>query len=196
VADVVFVVPEGSFNSNKPTKSDYRFRYEILGLQLKTVFAPLLVPLDIGEGTGTIGIVERFIALFPGSTMNLTHVLGSDTLPYAAKFLPIDLTAWKAAAEKHGVTLKFGMFVLKRYTGPVSTAAVRSVRRRGVPIAMDRKVIGTPSSTDFRERGAFTIIFPTQAALRRVEVLFRYGMSRPWAEGSDPEVTNWPGYEV
>jgi hypothetical protein len=196
LADIVFVVPEGSFNQDKPQKSDYRFRYEILNLQLKGVFAPLIVPLDIGEGTGTIGIVERFIAMFPGSTMNLTHVLGSDTLPYAAKFLPVDLKAWNAAALKHGVTMKFGMFVLKRYTGPVPVSAIRAVRRRGVPIALDRKVIGTPSSTDFRERGAFTIIFPTLQALRRVEVLFRYGTSRSWSEGQDPEMTNWPGYEV
>jgi hypothetical protein len=45
---------------------------------------------------------------------------------------------------------------------------------------LDRRPIGTPSSTELREKGVFTIIFPTPEVMEKLEVVFRYGMHRHW----------------
>ena len=154
-APVVFVVPEGHDNPRKPRKSDYRYRYELLSMQVLGVFDPLIVPLDIGEGADTIEIVRRFIAMFPGARVSMTHLLGSDVLPMAAAMLPKDMEAWGAEAGAR--------------------------RELGLPIYVDETPIGAPCSSDFRDNRAFSIVFPTESVIRHVEVLFRYNLNKPWS---------------
>jgi hypothetical protein len=64
-ADVVFAVPEGDYSAIKPDRSEYGYRLDLMGRQLREVFEPLLLPLDIGYGVGTIEIVNRFIRFSP-----------------------------------------------------------------------------------------------------------------------------------
>jgi nicotinic acid mononucleotide adenylyltransferase len=180
-ADVVFVVPEGSFDPRKPRKTEYRFRYEVLRRQLAGLLDPFVVPLDIGSGADTIEIVRRLIALHAGASLRLTHVMGSDTLPVALRLLPDDLEAWRTAAERAHVALDFSIFVVKRERRAATRGLVEAVRRMGVRIVLDHEVIGMPSSTDFRRERAITLVFPTDAILSRLELLFRYGMNRPWS---------------
>ena len=180
-APVVFVVPEGHDNPSKPRKSDYRYRYELLSMQVAGVFDPLIVPLDIGEGADTIGIVRRFIAMFPGARVSMTHLLGSDTLPFAASMLPEDLNAWRQESERRRVDFTYEAFVVTREGSPVSASDVEAIRSRGLPIQVDDEPIGTPSSTDFRENRAFSIVFPTESVIRHMEVLFRYNLNKPWS---------------
>jgi len=180
-ASVVFVVPEGHRNPAKPGKSDYRYRYELLAMQVLGVFDPLIVPLDIGEGADTIEIVRRFIAMFPGARIDLTHLLGSDVLPLAVSWLPKDLSAWRAEAEARRVGFSYRAFVVEREGLPSDSAQVERVRSLGLPIHVDDTPIGAPSSTDFREHRAFSIVFPTESVIRHVEVLFRYNLNKPWS---------------
>jgi len=190
-ADMVFVVPEGSFSRLKPDRSEYGYRYDILFRQAADVFSPFIVPLDIGEGQDTIGIVRRLISLFAGRELSLTHILGSDMFPYAAKWYPQDLDAWVPAAKEFGVKLDLGVFVVKREKKDNTAPLARSVRKLGVPVQVDPKPIGTPSSTALREQGVFTIVFPTEAVLEKLEVVFRYGMNRHWMTER-----NGPDYEI
>jgi hypothetical protein len=57
---------------------------------------------------------------------------------------------------------------------------VKATRRMGVPVQVDPKPIGTPSSSEVREQGVFTIVFPTEEVIEKLEVVFRYGMHRHW----------------
>lgn len=184
-APVVFVVPEGHDNPSKPRKSDYRYRFDLLSAQVSGVFDPLIVPLDIGEGADTIGIVRRFIALFPGARVTMTHLLGSDVLPVAASWLPVDLAAWREEAETRRVDFSYRAFVVRREGAQDPEPHVRTIQSLGLPIHVDDRPIGAPSSSDFRENRAFTIVFPTESVIRHVEVLFRYNLNRPWNVG-DP----------
>jgi nicotinic acid mononucleotide adenylyltransferase len=194
-ADVIFVVPEGSGDPRKPRKSEYQFRYEVLRRQLVGVFDPLVVPLDLGAEADTIEIVRRLIALHPGAAVRLTHVIGSDTLPLALRFLPDDLEAWGEASERHRVALDFSVFVVRRDARLRLQSLVDAVRRLGVRIVLDRTIIGTPSSSAFRSERAITVVFPTEAILSRLELLFRYGMNKPWsARGGDGAFE--PEYEI
>jgi len=179
-APVVFVVPEGYDNPQKPAKSDYTYRCELLGMQTLGVFDPLIAPLDIGEGADTIEIVRRFIRLFPGASMHLTHILGSDALPYAARLLPQDMAAWKEEAALRNVGFSYDAFVVKREGAPDISSHVQSIREQGHEVVVDEREILTPSSTDFREHHAFSIVFPTESVIRHMEVLFRYNLNRPW----------------
>ena len=189
-APVVFVVPEGHDNPRKPRKSDYRYRFDLLSMQVMGVFDPLIVPLDIGEGADTIEIVRRFIAMFPGARVSMTHLLGSDVLPLAVEWLPVDLAAWNAEAEARRVDFSYKAFVVHRDGAPPSDPHVDTVRKLGLPIVVDDRPIGAPSSTDFRENRAFSIVFPTESVIRHVEVLFRYNLNKPWSvcdvSGSPP----------
>lgn len=177
---VVFVVPEGHDNPSKPRKSDYRYRYELLEMQVLGVFDPLIVPLDIGEGADTIEIVRRFIAMFPGARVSMTHLLGSDVFPIAASWLPIDMKAWRDEAEKRRVDFSYRAFVVRRDGCPMDEKDIDTVKVLDLPIHVDDKPIGAPSSTDFRENRAFSIVFPTESVIRHVEVLFRYNLNKPW----------------
>jgi nicotinic acid mononucleotide adenylyltransferase len=180
-APVVFVVPEGHDNPSKPRKSDYRYRFDLLSMQVADVFDPLIVPLDIGEGADTIEIVRRFIAMFPGAKVSMTHLLGSDTLPFAAAMLPEDLRAWRDESERRRVDFSYTAFVVTREGSPVSVPDVEAIRRCGMPVHVDDEPIGTPSSTDFRENRTFSIVFPTESVIRHVEVLFRFNLNKPWS---------------
>ena len=185
-ADTLFIVPEGSEDSRKPLKTDYRFRFEILKRQLAGIFEPLIAPLDIGEGADTIEIVRRLIGLHPGATLRLTHLLGSDVLPMATALLPDDLAAWGGAAVANRVDLDFSIHVARRDRRSRIRPFAEAVRSLGVRLVVDRTVIGTPSSTAFRSEGAITLVLPTEAVLSRLELLFRYGMYRSWSDATDP----------
>jgi hypothetical protein len=195
-ADAVFVVPEGSVDPRKPRKSEYRFRYEILKRQLAGILEPLVLPLDLGEGADTIEIVRRLIALRRGTSLRLTHLMGSDTLPVASRLLPEDLAAWGKAASSYGVDLDFSIFVVRRDRHQVLVPLARAVRTLGVPMVLDRSVIGTPSSTAFRYDRAVTLVFPTEAVLGSLELLFRYGMNKPWSSPPLRPEQPWPEYEI
>lgn len=187
-ADIVLIIPEGSYSKLKPGRSDYDYRFDILRRQAEEAFRPFLLPLDIGEGQDTIGIVRRLIALFCGRELTLTHVLGSDVFPMAANWYPTDLEAWIPTARRHKVSMDFGAFVVKRDKNDKIAAQARFARELGIPVQLDPQPIGTPSSTALRERGVFTIVFPTEAVLEKLEIVFRYGMHRHWlAERGAPE---------
>jgi hypothetical protein len=178
--NVVFVVPEGGVSASKPNRSEYRYRFEILSHQLKGIFDPLIVPLDIGEGADTIEIVRRFMALFAGGTVDLTHILGSDVFPYAVRLYPEDLAAWKKAALELNVDFSYRCFVSRRPGAGPAQPHAKKARALGVPVDIDARIVDAPSSTDFRERRAFTIAFPTDAMLKHMEILFRYNLNRSW----------------
>ena len=184
-ADIVLIIPEGSYRPNpdfdlKPGRSDYGYRFDILQRQAAEAFRPFLVPLDIGQGQDTIGIVKRLLSLFRDRKLVLTHVLGSDVFPLAVRWYPADLEAWLPTARKQDVTLDFGAFVVKRDKTDKIAETARQARALGIPVQVDTKPIGTPSSTALRERGIFTIVFPTEEVLEKLEVVFRYGMHRHW----------------
>jgi len=191
-SDIVLVAPEGGENPSKPRRTDYGFRYELLRLQLAGILSPFVVPLDLGEGEDTIGVVERLLGRCRPGRLELTHLLGSDALPLALRYLPEDLAAWSAAAARAGVELDLGAFVILRGAegeeavpgGAAGLAAAEEAyRSRGLRFAVDERRLSTPSSSDFRARGALTIVLPTDAVLGRLELLFRYAMNRPWMEG-------------
>jgi hypothetical protein len=198
-ADVVFVVPEGAFDRRKPGKTEYRFRFEVLKRQIAGVLDPFVVPLDIGEGADTIEIVRRLLALHPGASLKLTHLIGSDVLPMAARLLPDDLEAWNAAAERYGIDLGFTLYVARRGKRAVPPPQARAVRELGVRMVVDRSLVGTPSSSAFRTEGAISLVLPTEEILSRLELLFRYGMYRPWSGAAPgqlaPESAS-PDYEI
>ncbi|HET7839725.1 MAG TPA: hypothetical protein VFL04_08190 [Rectinemataceae bacterium] len=198
-ADLVFVVPEGAPDPRKPGRTEYRFRYEILKRQLAGVLDPLVVPLDIGEDADTIEIVRRLIALHPGAAIRLTHIVGSDTLPTALRFLPDDLEAWGATAKEQRVSLDFSVFVIRRESRTGARPFVEAARRLGVRSVVDRMIVGAPSSTAFRSARAITVVLPTEAILSRLELLFRYGLHRPWSgpggEGGEAAASQ-PDYEI
>jgi hypothetical protein len=180
-ADLVFVVPDGSADARKPGRTEYDFRYEIARRQLAGVLDPLVLPLDIGRDADTITIVTRLIALHRGAKLHLTHLLGSDSLPLALSLLPDDLEAWVEAALEHRVALDFSIFTLSRDKRQRIRPVVDAVRRLGVRTVVDRSPIGTPSSSHFRSGRVITLVLPTEALLSRLELLFRYGMNRPWS---------------
>lgn len=186
-APVVFVVPEGCDNPKKPRKCDYRYRFDLLSMQVADIFNPLIVPLDIGEGADTIEIIRRFIALFPGAKVSLTHLLGSDVLPLAVEMLPQDMGVWRAEAERRHTDFSYEAFVVQREGYPVSPALIEVTNAASQPIHIDDHPIRMPSSTDFREHRAFSIVFPTDSAIRHLEVLFRYNLNKPWSSCCDDD---------
>lgn len=186
-APVVFVVPEGSDNPEKPRKCEYRYRFDLLSMQVADIFSPLIVPLDIGEGADTIEILRRFIALFPGARVSVTHLLGSDVLPLAVRMLPQDLRVWCAEAQQRGVDFSYRAFVVQREGHPITPELVATASSASQPIYIDDQTIRMPSSTDFREHRAFSIVFPTDAAIRHLEVLFRYNLNKPWNPWCDDD---------
>jgi hypothetical protein len=179
-ADLVLVIPEGAYTSLKPGRSDYAYRFDILQRQVTEAFRPFIVPLDIGSAQDTIGIVNRIIGLSTGYPLTLTHILGSDVFPLAAKWYRADLDAWEPEARKRQVGFDFGTFVVQRKKEDRISDLVKATRRMGVPVQVDPKPIGTPSSSEVREQGVFTIVFPTEEVIEKLEVVFRYGMHRHW----------------
>lgn len=181
-ADVVFVVPEGAPAAWKADRSDYTFRFDVLRAQVAEVFRPLVVPLDIGRDADTIEIVRRFIALFPGATMTLSHLMGTDSLSFVDEFGNQDREAWTAQAQVQNVRFGYRIFALPRGPDRTWKPLAAALQARGVPLTIGPTVLSTPSSTDLRHRAVFTILFPAPALLRRVEVLFRYSMNTSWSD--------------
>lgn len=184
-APLVFIVPEGHDNPDKPRRSEYAYRSQMIRWQIEGVFQPLIYPLDIGEGADTIEIVRRFISRFPGARVHITHLVGSDVLPYALKWMPKDMEVWEAEAKFQGVTFQYDIFAIQRGGDEGWKKAAGDAWAKGVSVRYDDRSIGTPSSTDFRSKQAFSIVFPTKAVMRHVEVLFRYDLNKPW----DPPAT-------
>jgi len=187
LADVVIVVPEGSLEPRKPQKTDYAFRFQIAKMQLSGVFDPFVMPLDIGAGADTIEIVRRFIALHTGMKLELTHILGSDALPTASNFIEKDLEIWKKEALQSGVEYSHSVYVVRRQRRGNLQPWLSHIRNQGVPVYLDPRVIGTPSSTTFRKDRAITLILPTENIREKLEVLFRYNMNRPWSKDGLPK---------
>jgi hypothetical protein len=184
--NAVFVIPEGGESSLKPDRSDYDYRLDILSRQLKGIFEPLIVPLDMGRDADTLKIVQDFMALFPGAKIDITHIIGSDVAPFAAKLMEGDLIAWGEASRELDVDFTYQMYVMQRRRERSSGPAIKAIKSLGVTVEVDRHSIEAPSSTDFRERGAFTIVFPTDEILSHLEVLFRYSLNKPWMPGQAP----------
>lgn len=183
-APLVLIVPEGHHNPDKPKRSDYHYRYDILSKQIRGIFQPLIHPLDLGEGADTIEIVRRFIARFPDARISLTHLIGSDVLDTAVRLLPQDLAVWERESKSCGVDFSYEIFAVRRDDTRNLDDAVKEAAALGIRVHSDDRVIGTPSSTDFRSNRMFSIVFPTKAVMRHMEVLFRYDLNRPWSPGS------------
>jgi hypothetical protein len=177
-APVVFVIPEGADNPDKPQKSDYQYRFDLLRMQLSDNFYPLVVPLNLGREVDTIGIVSRFIDFFPCGKVAVTHLLGSDALPTAARMLPEDLRIWRRHAKEKQVDLTYQSHIVKRMSGPEPEPWLKVLRDQGVEARLDTSAIEAPSSTDFRSNRTFSIVFPTRAVMAHMEVLFRYGLNK------------------
>lgn len=179
--DILVVVPEGSPNQEKPRKTDYQFRYQIAKGQIAGIFEPFIVPLDIGAGADTIEIVRRFIAMHSGMRLELTHLIGSDVLPIAATFIREDLAVWRRQAAASGVEFFHSVHVSRRQTSGILAPHIEAIRSEGVPLRLERRIVGTPSSTDFRQNRAITLVLPTESIRDKLEILFRYNMNRPWS---------------
>lgn len=192
-ADLLYIIPEGNVDPRKPSRTDYRFRYDLLEAQLQGIFEPFILPVNLGKDVDTIGIVERLIGAFAGGPLRLTHIVGSDSLPLVAKYIHTDLERWGLSCASAGVALDFSVFVARRARYGSQAPFLREIRKAGVRVDVDMHRIGTPSSSDFRDDRAITIAFPTEAMLSRLEILFRYSMNRPWRmQGGSPEtVFRW-----
>ncbi len=186
-ASVVFIVPEGHDNLDKPLKSDYQYRLDLLRMQVAEAFYPLIVPLDMGRNADTIEIFRRFIALLPCGKVSITHLIGSDALPVAVRLLPKDLEIWKAEARSKNVAFSYDSFVVNRESAHDPRPYLEELRRMGLSVSLDTRKLEAPSSTDFRKNGSFSIVFPTKAIIAHLEVLFRYGLNRTWQDIKRPK---------
>lgn len=180
--DVLIVVPEGSSNAAKPSKTDYAFRYQIMKLQIAGLFDPFILPLDLGSGADTIEIVRRFIAMHTGMKLELTHLIGSDVVPIAARYITLDLEVWRKQAAQSGVEFSHRVHVARRELKGKVASHLETIRKEGVPVVYERAIVGTPSSTDFREARAVTLVLPTEGIRDKLEILFRYNMNRTWSD--------------
>ena len=180
-SDIVIIVPEGSANLGKPQKTDYAFRFQIAKMQLAGLFEPFILPLDIGASADTIEIVRRFIAMHTGMRLDLTHLIGSDVLPVAARFMEEDLSIWRHQAAQSGVEFNHSVHVARREQGGANESHLRAIRKLGVPVYFERSIVGTPSSTDFRQNRAITLVLPTESIRDKLEIVFRYNMNQPWS---------------
>jgi len=180
-ADLIIVVPEGSANPDKPSKTDYPFRYQIAKMQLAGLFEPFILPLDIGADADTIEIVRRLIAMHSGMRLELTHLIGSDALPLAAKYIGADLSVWRKQAAQSGVDYTHSVQVTRRAARGSLVEDMNTIRGHGVDLYLERRVVGTPSSSDFRQNRAITLVLPTEAIRDKLEILFRYNMNKPWS---------------
>lgn len=181
-SDILIVVPEGSLNSGKPQKTDYPFRFQIAKMQLAGIFEPFIIPLDLGSNADTIEIVRRFIAMHTGMKLELTHLIGSDVLPVASRFMEEDLTIWRKQAALSGVEFDHSVHVARRTLKGEFAPYLDHIRKKGVPVQFERGIVGTPSSTDFRENRAITLVLPTESIRDKLEIVFRYNMNQPWSD--------------
>lgn len=77
--------------------------------------------------------------------------------------------------------LLLSAFVIRRHGGGDPGPQLETLRSLGIEAYLDDEALETPSSTDFRERNAFSIVFPTDEIVRHLEVVFRYNLNKPWA---------------
>jgi hypothetical protein len=180
-SDILIIVPEGSLSPDKPRKTDYSFRYQIARMQLAGLFEPFILPLDIGANADTIEIVRRFIAMHTGMKLELTHLIGSDVLPVASRFLEEDLNIWRKQAIQSGVDFGHSIHVTRRAAKGQCGPYLDHIRRMNVPVYFDRRIVGTPSSTDFRKNRAITLVLPTESIRDKLEIVFRYNMNQAWS---------------
>ncbi|MGB4585674.1 MAG: hypothetical protein WBH66_01325 [Rectinemataceae bacterium] len=180
-SDILIVVPEGSPNPGKLQKTDYSFRFQIAKMQLAGIFEPFIIPLDLGNNADTIEIVRRFIAMHTGMRLELTHLIGSDVLPVASRFMEEDLSIWRRQAALSGVEFSHAIHVARRTGKGKSAPHLDHIRKQGVPVHFERSIVGTPSSTDFRENRAITLVLPTESIRDKLEIVFRYNMNQPWS---------------
>lgn len=190
-SDMVVIVPEGAADPKKPRKTDYSFRYQIARLQLAALFEPFVIPLDIGAGADTIEIVRRFIAMHTGMKLEMTHLIGSDVLPVAMKYMDKDIASWREEALLSGVEFHHAMHVVRRQTHGNLSPLLEEIRKKGVPVVYDRMMVRTPSSTNFRDNRVITLVLPTEGIRNKLEIFFRYNMNQPWTasllDNKDPQ---------
>lgn len=182
-SDILIVVPEGAENREKPQKTDYAFRFQIAKMQLAGLFEPFILPLDLGAGADTIEIVRRFIAMHTGTKLELTHLIGSDALPLAARYMEEDMRIWRNQAALSGVDFSHALYVARRSAKEKSEPYLRQIRKQGVPAHFERSIVGAPSSSDFRQKRAVTLVLPTEGIRDKLEILFRYNMHQSWSAG-------------
>lgn len=178
--DCVFVVPEGARNDLKPLMLDYGYRYSLLSMQLKSVFAPLIAPLDIGKRADTIDIVRNFIRMWPNRELRVTHILGSDSLERFFGLLPDDIDIWARYARESNVDFRYGIFVIRRGRRKIDEKLLELVRGLGIEAEAEQSPIKAPSSTEFRKNRLFTIVFPSAPIMKHLEFVFRYDINRSW----------------
>jgi len=179
-SDFLVIVPEGSSDAFKPHKTEYPFRLSIAKMQIEGIFDPLIKVLDIGTQADTIEIVRRFIAMHSGLTLELTHLIGSDILPIAARYIDEDMKAWNREARESGVRYSHRIHIVQRGNVENAEACLQAFARQSVPAILDPSIVATPSSTDFRTHQAFTIVLPTSSIRDKMEIIFRYHMHKSW----------------
>ncbi|MCX8013022.1 MAG: hypothetical protein N3A02_01870 [Rectinema sp.] len=184
-SDFVVVVPEGSPDPAKPLKTDYAFRLAIAKMQIESIFDPFIKVIDLGRQADTIEIVRRFIGMHSGLKLELTHLIGSDTLPVAAKFIAEDMRIWKKEAQESGVDWLHCVHVVNRGDEINWDSYQKVFMTHDARMVFDPGIIPAPSSTDFRTRQAFTIVLPTPAIREKMEIIFRYRMHRSWLSEED-----------
>lgn len=184
-ADFVVVVPEGSPDPAKPLKTDYPFRLSIAKMQIEGIFDPFIKVLDLGVQADTIEIVRRFIGMHSGLALELTHLIGSDVLPIAARYIRQDMSTWRKEAKESGVDYLHRIHVVQRGNAALDPSWIEAIQSEGVDVVLDPSIVAAPSSTDFRTRQAFTIVLPTSSIRDKMEIIFRYHIHRSWS--SDQE---------
>jgi len=143
--------------------------------------------LDLGRQADTIEIVRRFIAMHSGLRLELTHLIGSDVAPIAARFIAQDMAVWrKEAAESH-VDYQHTTHIVQRSDESITAECQQAFAQEDVRVVVDPTVIRTPSSTDFRTRQAYTIVLPTRAIQDKMEIIFRYHMHRTWSSDKESD---------
>lgn len=180
-SDFIVVVPEGSPDPSKPLKTDYAFRLSIAKMQTEGILDPFVKVLDLGMQADTIEIVRRFIGMHNGLNLELTHLIGSDVLPIAARFIAEDMRVWRKEAQASGVRYTHRVHVVKRGDEVIDPAYLQTFQREQTEVVLDPGIIDTPSSTDFRIRQAYTIILPTPSIRDKMEIIFRYRMHKSWS---------------
>lgn len=184
-SDFLIVVPEGSADPSKPLKTDYAFRLSIARMQIEGIFDPFIKVLDLGTGADTIEIVRRFIAMHRGLTLELTHLIGSDVLPVAARYIALDMRRWRDEARESGVRYTHRVHVVQRGDSGDEPKHRADFEAESVPLVLDPSIVATPSSTDFRTHRAFTIVLPTSSIRDKMEVIFRYHMHKSWSDDQE-----------
>jgi len=184
-SDFVIVVPEGSPDPAKPLKTEYAFRLSIARMQIEGILDPFIKVLDLGMQADTIEIVRRFIGMHSGLSLELTHLIGSDVLPIAAKYISEDMRIWKKEAQESGVDWRHCIHVVQRDEESAVKPYLDKIEAENVCVMLDPNIVATPSSTDFRTKQAFTIVLPTASIRDKMEIIFRYRMHKSWS--SDQE---------